>query len=120
LKELLTAGPHLSVSGAKKKRERRACWASGCGVGPHGPTARAGKRNRPTAWGVCGPKRIGEKGERERERRVCPFFSNFFQIHFSNIQTPIKRKPCIQTMMHNHLLSLNYFSDVYLFKSQFV
>jgi hypothetical protein len=69
----LTAGPHLSVPRRKRKRERRACWASGCEVGPHGPTARAGKRNRPTAWGVCGPKRIGER-EREGEKGFVSFF----------------------------------------------
>jgi hypothetical protein len=43
----------------------------------------AGQRNR-------------RKGEREREG-FC-FFLNFFQIHFSNIQTPIKQK----SMHSNH------------------
>jgi hypothetical protein len=39
------------------------------------------------AWALAGWARRN----RERERRVLPlFFSNFFQIHFSNIQTPIK------------------------------
>jgi hypothetical protein len=55
----------------------------------------------------------GKKGS-EREKRGFSFFFSFkffFQIHFSNIQTSIKN-PCIQIMMHKHLLFLNYFSDV--------
>jgi hypothetical protein len=80
---------------------------------------RAREKKQADGLGCLRAEKNRRKGERGREGFVS-FFSNFFQIHFSNIQTPIKRKPCIQTMMHNHLLSLNYFSDVYLFKSQFV
>jgi hypothetical protein len=43
----------------------------------------------------------GERGrerERERERKGFAFFLDFFQIHFSNIQTPIKQK----SMQSNH------------------
>jgi hypothetical protein len=40
------------------------------------------------AWKGLRAKRIGER-EREGEKGLS-FFSNFFQIHFSNIQTPIK------------------------------
>jgi hypothetical protein len=57
-------------------------------VGPLGRFARAGKKKKKgqPAWDLAGWAR---KGEREREEFVF-FFSNFFQIHFSNIQTPIK------------------------------
>jgi hypothetical protein len=42
------------------------------------------------AWKGLRAKRIGER-EREGEKGLSFFFfSNFFQIHFSNIQTPIK------------------------------
>jgi hypothetical protein len=73
----------------------------------------AGARAREKEEGLRPARLRAERGERERERKgLSLFFSNFFQIHFSNIQTPNKRKPCIQIMMHKHLLSLNYFSDV--------
>jgi hypothetical protein len=59
-------------------------------VGPLGQFARAGEEKGRPAWGLAGWAR---KGEREREF-VCflLFFSNFFQIHFSNIHTQIKQK----------------------------
>jgi hypothetical protein len=103
LKELLTAGPHLSVSGAKRKGRRGRAGPAGCEVGPLGPTARAGKRNRPTAWGCLRAKKdvgpAGKEKEREREReKDFLFLLNFFQIHFSNIQTSIKQK----SMHSNH------------------
>jgi hypothetical protein len=81
-----------------------------------GRLARAGEKKGQPAWGLAGWARKGE-----RERRVCLFF---FQISFKFIFQPFKLKsnknPCTQIMMHKHLCSLNYFSDVYLFKSQFV
>jgi hypothetical protein len=59
---------------------------------------------------------LEEEGEREREgeERVSFFFFllNFFQIYFSNTQTPIKQNPCIRIMMHKHLLFLIYFNDI--------
>jgi hypothetical protein len=80
--------------------------------------ARAGKKKGQPAWGLAGWAR---KGERERGREEFVFF---FQISFKFIFQTFKLKsnknPCIQIMMHKHLFSLNYFSDVYLFKSQFV
>jgi hypothetical protein len=107
LKELLTAGPHLSVSGAKKKRERRACWASGCGVGPHGPVLLARERRKANRPGVL---RAGLEREREREgEKSLSFFSNFFQIHFSNIQTQIKQK----SMHSNHDAQALIFSKLF-------
>jgi hypothetical protein len=87
-------------------------------VGPLGQFARAGEEKGRPAWGLAGWAR---KGEREREF-VC--FLLFFQISFKFIfQTftlKSNKNPCTQIMMHKHLFSLNYFSDVYLFKSQFV
>jgi hypothetical protein len=55
------------------------------------------KRNRPTAWGVCGPKRIGER-ERERERRVYPFFLKFLSNSFFKHSNSNQKK----TMHSNH------------------
>jgi hypothetical protein len=75
----------------------------------------AGARAREKEKGLRPARLRVERGERERERereKVLPFFLNFFQIHFSNIQTPIKQNPCIQIMMLKHLLFLNLFSDV--------
>jgi hypothetical protein len=82
-------------------------------LGQLGPLRAQGKEKEKglPAWILCGPK---VKGERERGEEGFAFFlkKNFFQIHFSNIQTPIKQNPCIRIMMHKHLLFLNYFSDV--------
>jgi hypothetical protein len=104
LKELLTAGPHLSVSGAKRKGRRR-CWAGGeSRLGQRGPSARAREKKEKAAGlelvhglkGMLG--RRGEKRGRGR-RKGFPFsFEISFQIHFSNIQTPIKQK----SMHSNH------------------
>jgi hypothetical protein len=73
-----------------------------------GLLARVRKRRK-----ACRPggSRAGleEKGERERERRVCLFFSNFFQIHFSNIQTQIKHK----SMHSNHDAQALIFSKLF-------
>jgi hypothetical protein len=77
-----------AVAGAKEK-ERKACRPG---------NLRAGLEER--------------ERERERGKGFVFFLKKFFQIHFSNIQTPIKQNPCIRIMMHKHLLSLNYFSDV--------
>jgi gluconate kinase len=72
------------------------------------------------AWEWLRAKRI-EEWERERERRRGFFLKkNFFQTHFSNIQTPIKQNPCIRIMMHKHLLFLNYLVMFNYFKSHFV
>jgi hypothetical protein len=109
----LTAGSHLSASGAKRKGEgavlgrRVADWAN------LGRCARGEKKKkRPAGLGWLRAKSEG----RERERvRVFSFSFSFkfpFQIHFSNLQTSIKQNPCIRIMMHKHLLFLNYFSDV--------
>jgi hypothetical protein len=58
-------------------------------------------------------RREKRKREGEGEGKGFPFsFKISFQIHFSNIQSSIKQNPCIQIMMHKHLLFLNYFSDV--------
>jgi hypothetical protein len=64
---------------------------------------------------------LEEKGERGGEGRVlfCFFFKSFKFI-FQTFKLQSNKNPCIQIMMHKHLLSLNYFSDVYLLKSQFV
>jgi hypothetical protein len=112
----LTAGSHLSTTGAKRKGRGAELGRRGKQAGPLGPSARTGKK-RPLALGClraeAGPAREKEK-EREREReKGFPFSFKFsFQIHFSNIQTSIKQNPCIRIMMHKHLLFLNYFSDV--------
>jgi hypothetical protein len=82
-----------------------------CGAGPNGPVRAREKKKKALGLLACGLKE--EKGrERERKRKGFAFFLNFFQIHFSNIQTPIKQNPCIQIMMLKHLLFLNLFSDV--------
>jgi hypothetical protein len=89
-----------------------AVWAS------VGRLARAGEKKGQPAW----VSRVGLERERGREREG--FVSFFFQISFKFIFQTFKLKsnknPCIQIMMHKHLFSLDYFSDVYLFKSQFV
>jgi hypothetical protein len=79
-------------------------------LGQLGPLRAQGKEKEKglPAWIGRGPK---VKGEREG-KGFALFFKIFFQIHFSNIQTPIKQNPCIRIMMHKHLLFLNYFSDV--------
>jgi hypothetical protein len=105
----LTAGPHLSASGAKKRKGRRGgAGPAGERIGPTWAVARAGEKERPLAWNGCGPKIEERERERERRRKGFPFsFKISFQIHFSNIQTSIKENPCIRIMMHKHLLFLN-------------
>jgi hypothetical protein len=65
-----------------------------------GPLRAQGKKRKKglPAWKLAGWAR--RKGERERGRGkgFVFFFKNFFQIHFSNIQTPIKQK----SMHSNH------------------
>jgi hypothetical protein len=58
-----------------------------CEVGPTGPVRAREKKKK--ALGLLASGLKEEKG-REREKVCLFFFSNFFQIHFSNIQTPIK------------------------------
>jgi hypothetical protein len=81
-----------------------------------GRLARAGEKKGQPAWGLAGWARKGE-----RERRVC-LFSFFFKFLSNSFfkHSNSNKNPCTQIMMHKHLFSLNYFSDVYLFKSQFV
>jgi hypothetical protein len=71
----LTAGSHLSVTGAKEKGEGR-CWAGGGGdLGQLGPLRARGKEKEKglPAWVGRRPK---VKGERDREREKG--FSFFF------------------------------------------
>jgi hypothetical protein len=71
----------------------------------------AGKKKK----GPVGQKRAEMKkgGEREGEgeERVL-FFLNSFKFIFQTFKLQSNKNPCIQIMMHKHLLSLNYFSDV--------
>jgi hypothetical protein len=75
-----------------------------------GRFACAGKEERKgqPAWDFVGwARRIGREGEREF---VCfLFFSNFFQIHFSNIHTQIKQK----SMHSNHDAQALIFSKLF-------
>jgi hypothetical protein len=88
----LTAGPHLSVLRRKRKKKGGAVlgrWDEELGRWA-GLLARVRKRRK-----ACRPggSRAGleEKGERERERRVCLFFfkflSNSFFKHSNSNQT---------------------------------
>jgi hypothetical protein len=83
--------PPVSGRNGKKKGGRRV-WAGEVADWANvGQFARAGKRKKKKgqpAWDLAGWARKGER-ERGREEFVS-FFSNFFQIHFSNIQTPNK------------------------------
>jgi hypothetical protein len=114
----LTAGPHLSVSGAKRK-------GRGGGAGPAGlrswanlgRPARAVRKKEKACWPgmVAGQKR--RKGERDgpavdkREKRE-ERFSFFFKFIFQTFKLQSNKNPCNRIMMHKHLLFLNYFSDV--------
>jgi hypothetical protein len=121
LKELLTAGPHLSASGTKKKRGERVGPAGEAELGQLGPAYACG-RKRPTAWDCSRAerkrkgrgKRNGPAREKEREERekVFSFFKILFKFVFQTFKFQSNRNPCIRIMMHKHLLFLNYFSDV--------
>jgi hypothetical protein len=100
------------VAATKKKKGGRRVWAGGVRSWAGWAGLFAGKRRKGLRPEMVAGQRSRRKGGREREG-FCPFFLNFFQIHFSNIQNSNQTKnPCIQIMMHKHLLSLNYFSDV--------
>jgi hypothetical protein len=117
----LTAGPHLSVPRRKKKKRRRGLGRQGNELGQRGPLARA--------RGEAEEKREGEKnwaGWKRRERgegvKAFSFFKkNLFKfVFFQTFKLQSNRNPCIRIMMHKHLLFLNYFSDIQIFKSQFI
>jgi hypothetical protein len=83
--------------------------------------AREKRKKGLPAWDLAGwARRKGREREREREGSCFVFFKNSFKFIFQTFKLQSNKNPCIQIMMHKHLLSLNYFSDVYLFKSQFV
>jgi hypothetical protein len=109
----LTAGPHLSASGAKKKRgqkrlgRRGGAWASWAGLRTRTHTL----GEKPTAWKgwraegrrekkkKSGPgKRWAGREERRGMRGLGILFLNPFQIHFSNFQTSLNQ----ETMHSNH------------------
>jgi hypothetical protein len=106
LKELLTAGPHLSVSGTKKKRGERVGPAGEAELGQLGPAYARG-RKRSTAWDGSRAerkrkgrgKRNGPAGEKEREEREKVFSFSFFKILFKFVFQTFKfqsnRNPCI-------------------------
>jgi hypothetical protein len=107
------------VAGAKRKGKGRGCWAGGCEAGPTGPVLHARERRKASRPGSRG---LGWKG-REREggsEEFVFFFQISFKFIFQTFKLKSNKNPCIQIMMHKHLCFLNYFSDVYLFKSQFV
>jgi hypothetical protein len=96
----------------QKGKGRGVCWAGGVKVWAVGPVCLRGERKREkasrpgTSWAG-----LEEKGEREREGRVCfLFFSNLFQIHFSNIHTQIKQK---KSMHSNHDAQALIFSKLF-------
>jgi hypothetical protein len=79
----------------------------GEGVGPTWAGLLARERRKANRPGVL---RAGLERERGREEFVCfLFFSNFFQIHFSNIQTQIKQK----SMHSNHDAQALIFSKLF-------
>jgi hypothetical protein len=104
LKELLTAGPHLSASGAKRKGRRR-CWAGGEGrLGQRGPSACVRKK-RKGRWPWVGPRaeeKVGPAGRKEREReekRISFFFLKFlFKFIFQTFKLQSNKK----SMHSNH------------------
>jgi hypothetical protein len=72
----------------------------------------AGKEEKASGLKWLRAKEVEER-ERERERRVLSFFSQIsFKFNFQTFKLQSNKNPCIQIMMHKHLLSLNYFSDV--------
>jgi hypothetical protein len=79
-----------------------------------GPLRAQGKKERK----ACRPGNLRaglEEREREREgeERVLSFFKKIsFKFIFQTFKLQSNKNPCIQIMMHKHLLSLNYFSDV--------
>jgi hypothetical protein len=79
LKELLTAGPHLSASGAKRKGGEAVLGRRGRQAGPLGPSARAWEKEKAAGLGlVHGLKKnvgpAGEKRGRGRGKRISFFF----------------------------------------------
>jgi hypothetical protein len=76
--------------------------------------ARAKKKKKAAGLVVCGLKgMLGRRGEkRGRGRRFSFFFLIFFKFVFQTFKLQTNRNPCIQIMMHKHLLFLNYFNGV--------
>jgi hypothetical protein len=67
-----------------------------------GPKEKKGREG----WAGCGK-------EREERGKVFLFlFKFFFKFVFQTFKLQTNRNPCIQIMMHKHLLFLNYFNDV--------
>jgi hypothetical protein len=96
----------------KKKRGGSGSWAGGRGgLGRWADCARAKKKAAGLV--VCGLKEmVGRQGEKRGRGRKFFLFLFFFQIRFQTFKLQTNRNPCIQIMMHKHLLFLDYFSDV--------
>jgi hypothetical protein len=95
----------------------------GEGLGRWAGLPARGKKERKgqPAWDFVGwARRKGREGERGKGLFLSFFFQISFKFIFQTFTLKSNKNPCIQIMMHKHLFSLNYFSDVYLFKSQFV
>jgi hypothetical protein len=96
LKELLTAGPHLSVSGQKEKGEEGVLGQRAAKLG-HLGRRRAREKKQADGLGCLRAEKNRRKGERGREGFVSFFFkflSNSFFKHSNSNQK--------KTMHSNH------------------
>jgi hypothetical protein len=105
--------PPVSVR-RKKKRRGGSAGPAGLWSWAAGPLRAQGKRKRKRPAGLDW-MRAERIEEREREKKGFSFFS--FKFFFSNsffqtFKLQSNKNPCIQIMMHKHLLFLNYFGDV--------
>jgi hypothetical protein len=93
-------------------------WAGGeAELGQLGPACARG-RKKADGLKVRGLWRGGGDGnwagwrKRERGEGERDFFQTLFKFVFQTFKLPSNKKPCIQIMMHMHLLFLIYLSDI--------